>query len=254
MHQIFANIIHSKSYFIFRTRQIIYWPTRAQVDATMPESFKKNHPNCRVIIDCFEVRTEKPRGILEQAMMYSQYKKGHTFKVLVGVAPNGAISFISRAYGGRSSDTRITTDCGILAKLESGDVVLADKGFPEIQVDGVITVIPPRATPGQKQFTAEQMEETRKIAADRIHVERVIQRIKVFKILQNRFRLTLLPVVDAIVQMCAVLANISAPIFAQKDDDDEDASVSSDTEEMEGDQGPYNLDNIIHLDPDSSDE
>jgi len=48
---------------------------------------------------------------------------------LIGVSPQGAITFISRGYGGRASDKYITERCGILDNLIPGDVVLADRGF-----------------------------------------------------------------------------------------------------------------------------
>ena len=65
--------------------------------------------------------------------MYSHYKSAHTCKYLIGVAPTGLVIFLSDGYGGRSSDPFITNDSGILEKLEAGDVVLADKGFPRIE-------------------------------------------------------------------------------------------------------------------------
>ena len=49
----------------------------------------------------------------------------------------------------------------------------------------VLVVIPPRAT--KKRFSKKQMEETRAIAGVRIHVERSIQRIKMFNILNNKY-------------------------------------------------------------------
>ena len=45
-------------------------------------------------------------------------------KFLIGIAPNGAISFLSEGWCGRASDKRITVESGFLEKLEYGDVVL----------------------------------------------------------------------------------------------------------------------------------
>jgi len=54
--------------------------------------------------------------------------------VLVAITPSGFISFVSKCYGGRSSDTFITNDCGFLSKLQLNNEVMADKGFPGIKV------------------------------------------------------------------------------------------------------------------------
>ncbi|KAH7961198.1 hypothetical protein HPB52_005395 [Rhipicephalus sanguineus] len=43
------------------------------------------------------------------------------------------MTFVSEAYGGRTSDTHITIESGFLNRIEPGDVVVADKGFPGIK-------------------------------------------------------------------------------------------------------------------------
>lgn len=62
-------------------------------------------------------------------MTWSNYKHHNTLKCLIGITPQGSISFISRAWGGRVSDKYLTEHCNILRKLLPGDIVLADRGF-----------------------------------------------------------------------------------------------------------------------------
>ena len=81
----------------------------------------------RVIIDASEVKIEMPSNTRANVLCWSSYKHHHTVKFLVGIAPDGTITFISKAYGGRITDGQLTTDCGILLLLETGDRVLADK-------------------------------------------------------------------------------------------------------------------------------
>ena len=50
-------------------------------------------------------------------------------KVLIGVAPNSIITFISAAYPGSITDKELTIASGILSLLVPGDNIMADKGF-----------------------------------------------------------------------------------------------------------------------------
>lgn len=195
-----------------KCQQVVTWPTKSSIIATMPPVFFKHYPNCRVIIDCTEAKIEQPARIDHRVHMYSHYKGGFTIKFLIGIAPNGAITFVSKCYGGRSSDTHITNDCGLLNYLEPGDVVLADKGFPGIKSDNALFVLPPFLNDGH--LTEEQVHETYNVASVRIHVERSIQRVKNYNILQ-KLKSHLLPYVDDIVFMSCVLANLQPPIIKQ---------------------------------------
>ena len=40
------------------------WPSREDVDASMPEDFKDKYPNTRVIIDCTEIKCQMPSSLL----------------------------------------------------------------------------------------------------------------------------------------------------------------------------------------------
>jgi len=106
------------------------------------------------------------------------YKQRNTFKALIGVAPNGAITFCSELYPGSTSDKQTVVHSHILNQMVGGDLVLADKGFlPQ----GVSVSIPPFLT--TEQFTREEVAETTRVARARIHVARAIQRLKIYKIL-----------------------------------------------------------------------
>ena len=61
----------------------------------MPADFKEKFPTTRVIIDCTEVRCEMPSSLLLNSELFSSYKNHVTLKGLVGIAPSGAIPFIT---------------------------------------------------------------------------------------------------------------------------------------------------------------
>ncbi|KMQ85539.1 fatty-acid amide hydrolase 2-like protein [Lasius niger] len=114
------------------TKTWVFWPSREAIRSSMPSVFK-NYPNCRAIIDCTEIRTDTPPSLDKRALMYSSYKSGFTVKYLIGISPSGKITFLSKGYGGRSTDGFIVVDSGFINLVEPGDEIMADKGFPTIK-------------------------------------------------------------------------------------------------------------------------
>ena len=72
-------------------------PSWHVVKKYMPEAFKKDYPNTRIIIDATEFSIERPSSLVSQASTFSSYKNRNTIKVLIGITPSGAISFVSQA-------------------------------------------------------------------------------------------------------------------------------------------------------------
>ena len=66
---------------------------------------------------------------LFQGFYILKLQEQNTLKVLIGIAPTGAITFTSKAWTGGVSDKVTTQKCGLLDHLEYGDVILADQGF-----------------------------------------------------------------------------------------------------------------------------
>ena len=94
----------------------------------MPKCFQYSFgKKTTVIIDCFEVFIEKPSNLLARAQAYSNYKSHNTIKVLIGISSQGTITFVSQAWGDRTSDKFLTENCGLLNKLKPGDLVMADR-------------------------------------------------------------------------------------------------------------------------------
>ena len=78
---------------------------------------------CVVIIDCFEIFVDRPTDLLARAQTYSQYKHHNTVKYLIGITPQGTVSYISEGWGGRTSDKYVTEHCSLLSNLVPGDTV-----------------------------------------------------------------------------------------------------------------------------------
>ena len=126
--------------------------------------------------------------------------------------------FISRSYGGRASDKTIVNDCGFLDYIRPGDEIMADRGFTieeELFARKAKLVIP-AFTKGQKQLSANDVTKTRRIANVRIHIERAIQRLKVFRILSGTVPVSSLKKFDEILIVCAALVNLRPLLIREK--------------------------------------
>jgi len=172
------------------------------------------YPTTRVIIDATEVYIEKPSLPDLQQMTFSNYKNNNTFKGLIGISRSGAITFVSSLFSGSISDKELTRQSGILALLEKGDSIMADRGF-DIEVDliplGVKLNIPPFLK-GKTQLSEKEMVETRRIASVRIHVERAMERIKNYHIFDKHIPSSSTDLANQIFFVCSVLSNFWPPL------------------------------------------
>ena len=100
-----------------RFKEISLWPSCDLVNLYMPKSFKDLYPTTRVIIDATEIFVETPALPEFQQMTFSTYKNHNTYKVLVGISPGGAITFVSRLYPGSISDQMLTRKSGLIELL-----------------------------------------------------------------------------------------------------------------------------------------
>ena len=154
------------NFLYFALGSINIWPSKDQIFRRMPYCFKSLYPSTRVIIDCTEIKTERPSFLVLGLQVYSSYKSSHTWKGLVGIAPHGALTFVSSLYTGCMSDVEITKLCRIIDLLVRGDSIMADKDFVlqmVLKCTGIEVNTPPFLM-SKSQFTAEEVEETQTIA------------------------------------------------------------------------------------------
>lgn len=202
-----------------RTKPLVYWPERPELIMSMPMSFRvKFGTKITTIIDCFELFIERPGNLTARATTWSHYKSHNTVKYLIGITPQGTVSFISKGWGGRTSDQHITENSGFLKYLMYGDTVMADRGFNIAETLGAYgsRLEIPAFTKGQTQLRPEEVECTRTIANVRIHVERVIGNLrKKYQILNQTIPIDFLcsreeqiPTIDKLVCVSCALLNI----------------------------------------------
>lgn len=198
-----------------KLKSLIRWPTEDALQSNMPKCFKDSaYKDTVCIIDCSEVPIQRPSNMLTRSKTWSSYKHSHTIKFLVGMNPNGAVSFLSECWGGKASDRWITLNSGLISKIKPGDVILADRGFTldDYFVAKGANLVVPDFVRGKKQLTRYQVLRSRRISNVRIHIERVIKQLKRFGILHSVIPIKFLRYIDSVVIICAGLSNMCLPI------------------------------------------
>ncbi|GFT07868.1 uncharacterized protein NPIL_574451 [Nephila pilipes] len=105
------------------------FPTKSTVIEYIPLPIRFGNKDIRIVIDCTEFPIQKPSSPVEQQLTFSRYKNTNTLKGMIGITPNGAISFISPLYCGSLSDKQLFIKSKLMDRLEPNDVVMDDKGF-----------------------------------------------------------------------------------------------------------------------------
>lgn len=202
-----------------RLSRLIVWPGKEQIQISLPMCFRAMFNNCTSIIDCLEIRIEKPKNMTASAQTCPQYKNHDTVKYLISVTPQGVVSFVSKGLEGLTSDKDLTERCGYLDKLSLGDVILADIRFNIKETMGLRSAdLKIQAfTKGKLQLHPLELDETKGLVAVQIHVERVISLVRnKYTILQSTVPHSLCSTTDGgqtttldkMVTVCCALCNI----------------------------------------------
>ncbi|XP_062550489.1 uncharacterized protein LOC134215284 [Armigeres subalbatus] len=197
-------------------KPFVYWPAKEEILKNIPLCFREHFPNVTIVLDCTEVPVATPKCLNCRISCYSNYKGRRTIKFLIGVTPAGLISFISNAYTGKSSDKYIFNQEQIINRLEAHrDEVMVDKGV-SIQHECLTNHIKLHIPPFMRSERLSPLEASNNeaIAKARIHVERVIQRIKIFNVLTDCVTPPILGHIDDITIIVCGIVNLTAPILA----------------------------------------
>ena len=195
---------------------LIIWPDRQALRKNLPRCFK-NYKNCVCIIDCSEIKIERSFNLNSRAQTWSNYKYSNTIKYLIGITPAGAVSFLSRGWSGGVSDKEITLKSRFLDYLQHGDCILADREFTiaeELAPCGATLKIP-HFIKGKIQMSGKEVDASRKISKVRIHVERVIGRLRKFRILQSNITMTQVKKLNDVIIIIASLDNLNNRVVSK---------------------------------------
>ncbi len=137
----------------------------------------------KVAVDVTESPIERPKH--RQKGFYSGKKKRHTLKCQLVVDIN-TFKIICTAYGkGAEHDFHLFKACGVHFSEKTQS--LADKGYQGLQKLHANSQIPIKKPKGG-QLSKENKRFNRVLSQQRIVVEHVNRRLKVFKILSERYR------------------------------------------------------------------
>lgn len=196
-----------------KMKELIVWPDQSKIVMHLPISFRARYSNVVSIIDCLEIEIEKPSDAVHQSLTWSQYKGCNTLKYLISCTPDGLVNFISEGYGGRASDVTIVENCGYLDKLAPNTAVMADRGFKNIahilHAKRCVLIRPPSVSKTQSS-SKDEVKESKRIAALRIHVERVISRLREYKMLLPHARIdhNLIYLMDEVLEVACGIINM----------------------------------------------
>jgi hypothetical protein len=197
---------------------LIYWPTPEETLSFTHPHFIGDFVYVEGIGDCTEQTVQKSANTKAQYQTYSSYKSRNTLKKLIFCTKGGSISFVSKGYSGSCSDRFITEDCNVVRRFTPGFIALFDKGFnvQDLFLSRQVKAVIPPFLRSKRQFTPSEVYHCKRIARARIHIERVIGRLKEFRILKNTLPITLAPLIDDIWIIAAAIVNLQPPLVKAK--------------------------------------
>ncbi|XP_030039710.2 uncharacterized protein LOC115455167 [Manduca sexta] len=191
---------------------------KTAIELNLPIAFRHKYRNINCIIDCLEIEIQKPLKSVDQALTWSEYKKANTIKYLISSTPDGVINYISPGYSGRISDVCLVESCNFLDHLEPGAIILADRGFKHIEqllLQKGCSLVRPPSVSAKSNLTKVEARKTKEIASLRIHIERVIRRIREFSMLKPHsvVNTNLIKLLDDCIIIACALINLQSSLI-----------------------------------------
>ena len=211
-------------------------PTTDQIKHRISSEWKHVYGTnlVRFVLDACELRIQQPASRKAARTCYSDYKSGHTAKILGAICPLGSYVGCSEAFPGRISDLEIFIASQFSRIIRLGDCIPTDKGFDQIQPSvaarGGRIVAPHRRGNGVKTYTSNEREENEGISNLRIHVERHFARVMNWGIFtRKKHKLVTVDILDKMFNVVSFMCNFQRPLYKEtldpEDSDDEGVQV-----------------------------
>lgn len=137
----------------------------------------------KLLVDTSEQDRQRPQNYQEQKKFYSGKQKSHTFKNSVISCPQGK-DIIDVTVGANGPEADINLFRQQQSKFSHSQQFVGDKAY----VGASQTTTPTKKPKGQ-ELTPEQKQENQQLSRQRIFVEHLIRRLKIFRIAADKFRL-----------------------------------------------------------------
>ena len=188
-----------------------YWlpQLRELLPCSLLEQVKKNAADYEIvkgilteyelIVDTYEQVRERPGAQDEQEKYFSGKKSNHIFKSQIIVMPDGRdIVDVVAGKPGPKSDITLFRE-----ERSQFDPQLIFKGDQAYVGEALITT--PIKKPRNRELTTEQKEQNKAFSAQRIFVEHRIRSLKIFRVVQERFRLNSQKYEQVVLTICGIV-------------------------------------------------
>ncbi|PLZ90390.1 IS5/IS1182 family transposase [Fischerella muscicola CCMEE 5323] len=188
-----------------------YWLPilRELLPSSLIEQVKKNESDLMIvkeiltdyelIVDSYEQVRERPGDNKEQEKYYSGKASKHTFKSQIIILPDAKdIVDVVAGEPGPKSDITLFRE-----NRDSFDPKQKFKGDLGYQGEDLIDT--PIKTPRNGKLTIDQKQENKEFSSKRVLVEHRIRSLKIFRVVQERFRLNPQKYAEVILTICGVV-------------------------------------------------
>jgi DDE superfamily endonuclease/Helix-turn-helix of DDE superfamily endonuclease len=136
-----------------------------------------------LLVDSSEQDRQRPQNYQEQKKYFSGKQQSHTFKNSVISCSKGE-DIIDVTIGAKGPEADINLFRQQQLKFSSSQQFIGDKAYV-----GASQTTTPTKKPKGKELTSEQKQENQQISRQRIFIEHLIRRLKIFRIAADKFRL-----------------------------------------------------------------
>lgn len=152
-----------------------------------------------LIVDSYEQARKRPGNNKEQEKYYSGKQSNHTFKPQMIILPSGKdiVDVVAGLPGPKSDITLFRETRNIFEPKQKFKGDLAYKGENSIET--------PIKKPKNRELTSEQKSKNREFSSKRIFVEHRIRSLKIFRVVQDRFRLNSKKYKRVILTICGLV-------------------------------------------------
>ncbi|XP_047442323.1 uncharacterized protein LOC125008950 [Mugil cephalus] len=202
-----SRIIKTWSNFLYIILgSVRIWLPVDKIVEHLPTEFM-GYADTTVILDCIKLRCQCPSSSVRQSEVLSSHKSDCTVKGLIGVAPHGAVTFISPLCAGSMDDKQIVRESGILSLLTPGMAIMVNRGFVVDDLVPCKVYRRPLLSDRSQVPGACEVRETETIARLRVHVEHLLGKVKGHKFFDTEIPLQLFGNVNQLYAVACLLTN-----------------------------------------------